>query len=691
MNINSTTAEKLEIHSQIFHNSSEGNIITDNKGIIIAVNPAFIETTGYSEEEVLGKKPNILSSGRHNIEFYINMWATVYEKGQWSGEVCNKRKNGEIYTEWLTITATTDEDGKITNYIGIFTDISVNKKNRIDIRLYERVFNNSSEGIMITNSKGIIVSVNSSFTRLTGYTQDEAIGERPSILHSGKQDVGFYINMWASIHEKGFWTGEIWNKRKGGEVFPEWLSISTIYDEKGETINYVGIFSDITDKKKSEEYLIYLAHFDTLTSLPNRVLFKERLELAIEYANRYDKKVAVLYLDLDKFKVINDTLGHDVGDYILKQVSERLTHCVRNSDTVARLGGDEFSIILPEIKQQEDAISVAKKIFKALTYPFFYQDQELFITTSIGITFYPNDALSTEKLLKNADSAMYRAKEQKSGYQLYSADIDDKPSRERIIEHGIHEALKRDELDIHYQPQIDLKSKKIIGVEALLRWNHPELGNISPAEFIPLAEQTDLIVPIGEWVMREACREQKEWSEKGYIPITVAVNLSESQFMDNNLVPTILKIIKDTQIEAKYLNLEITEIINVYNINKIIQILTELREIGVKVSIDDFGTGILPLSYLKNLPITHLKIDKSFIDDLILDKSNLIIIKAIIEMAHGLNLKVVAEGVESEEQLLYLGNLNFNTVQGYYFYRPMSSSAIEELLAEDAKVEKYIN
>lgn len=691
MNINSTTAEKLEIYSQIFHNSSEGNIITDNKGIIIAVNPAFIETTGYSEEEVLGKKPNILSSGRHNIEFYINMWATVYEKGQWSGEVCNKRKNGEIYTEWLTITATTDEDGKITNYIGIFTDISVNKKNRIDIRLYERVFNNSSEGIMITNSKGIIVSVNSSFTRLTGYTQDEAIGERPSILHSGKQDVGFYINMWASIHEKGFWTGEIWNKRKGGEVFPEWLSISTIYDEKGETINYVGIFSDITDKKKSEEYLIYLAHFDTLTSLPNRVLFKERLELAIEYANRYDKKVAVLYLDLDKFKVINDTLGHDVGDYILKQVSERLTHCVRNSDTVARLGGDEFSIILPEIKQQEDAISVAKKIFKALTYPFFYQDQELFITTSIGITFYPNDALSTEKLLKNADSAMYRAKEQKSGYQLYSADKDDKPSRERIIEHGIHEALKRDELDIHYQPQIDLKSKNIIGVEALLRWKHPELGNISPAEFIPLAEQTDLIVPIGEWVMREACREQKEWSEKGYIPITVAVNLSESQFMDNNLVPTILKIIKDTQIEAKYLNLEITEIINVYNINKIIQILTELREIGVKVSIDDFGTGILPLSYLKNLPITHLKIDKSFIDDLILDKSNLIIIKAIIEMAHGLNLKVVAEGVESEEQLLYLGNLNCNTVQGYYFYRPMSSSAIEELLAEDAKVEKYIN
>lgn len=286
---------------------------------------------------------------------------------------------------------------------------------------------------------------------------------------------------------------------------------------------------------------------------------------------------------------------------------------------------------------------------------------------------------------------MYRAKEQKSGYQLYSADIDDKPSRERIIEHGIHEALKRDELDIHYQPQIDLKSKNIIGVEALLRWKHPELGNISPAEFIPLAEQTDLIVPIGEWVMREACREQKEWSEKGYIPITVAVNLSESQFMDNNLVPTILKIIKDTQIEAKYLNLEITEIINVYNINKIIQILTELREIGVKVSIDDFGTGILPLSYLKNLPITHLKIDKSFIDDLILDKSNLVIIKAIIEMAHGLNLKVVAEGVESEEQLLYLENLNCNTVQGYYFYRPMSSSAIEELLAENAKVEKYIN
>lgn len=674
--------EKIPIYQSIFDYSSEGIIETDNKGVIIAVNPSFIKTTGYSEEEVIGKRPNILSSGIHPLKFYIHMWAALYEKGQWSGEIWNKRKNGEIYPEWLTITAIKDENEKLINYTGIFTDISVYKKNESDLRLYERVFAASLEGIMITDKRGVIVSVNPSFTTLTGYTRVEVIGETPSILNSGRQNTDFYINMWSSIHEKGFWKGEIWNKKKSGEVYPEWLSISTIYDKNQETINYVGVFSDITERKESEEYLKYLANYDTLTDLPNRVLFKARLEVAIENAKRYDKKVAILFLDLDRFKGINDTLGHNVGDYVLKQVAERLSQNVRKSDTVARLGGDEFTIILPEIKKEDVAISVVNKIFKALTYPFFYKEQELFITTSIGITFYPDDAISIENLLKNADSAMYKAKEQGNRFALYTPDINDKLSRDRIIEQGLHKALDRAELTIYYQPQIDLKTKKIIGLEALLRWIHPELGYVSPAEFIPVAEQTGLIVPIGEWVIKEACRKNKDWQEKGYPSITLAVNLSARQFMDSNLVPTIIRILKETKLDPKYLDLEITESISIYNINKIIQILTELKAIGINVSIDDFGTGHSSLSYLKSFPITHLKIDKSFVDDIVSDKSNLVIIKAIIEMAHGLDLKVIAEGVESKEQLLYLEKLNCNAAQGYIFSRPLPTLEIEKLLAE---------
>lgn len=610
------------------------------------------------------------------------MQAALYEKGQWSGEIWNKRKNGEIYPEWLTITAIKDENEKLINYTGIFTDISVYQKNESDLRLYERVFAASLEGIMITDKRGVIVSVNPSFTTLTGYTRVEVIGETPSILNSGRQNTDFYINMWSSIHEKGFWKGEIWNKKKSGEVYPEWLSISTIYDKNQETINYVGVFSDITERKESEEYLKYLANYDTLTDLPNRVLFKARLEVAIENAKRYDKKVAILFLDLDRFKGINDTLGHNVGDYVLKQVAERLSQNVRKSDTVARLGGDEFTIILPEIKKEDVAISVVNKIFKALTYPFFYKEQELFITTSIGITFYPDDAISIENLLINADSAMYKAKEQGNRFALYTPEINDKLSRDRIIEQGLHKALDRAELTIYYQPQIDLKTKKIIGLEALLRWIHPESGYVFPAEFIPVAEQTGLIVPIGEWVIKEACRKNKDWQEKGYPSITLAVNLSARQFMDSNLVPTIIRILKETKLDPKYLDLEITESISIYNINKIIQILTELKAIGVNVSIDDFGTGHSSLSYLKSFPITHLKIDKSFVDDIVSDKSNLVIIKAIIEMAHGLDLKVIAEGVESKEQLLYLEKLNCNAAQGYIFSRPLPTLEIEKLLAE---------
>ncbi|MEW9672638.1 EAL domain-containing protein [Ammoniphilus sp. 3BR4] len=592
-------------------------------------------------------------------------------------------KNGEVYLEWLTIDAVRDETGIVTHYVAIFSDIMERKRTEEKLHLYSRVFENTSEGIIITDTKGKIQWVNPAFTRTTGYSPDEAMGKKPSMLSSNQHDAQFYIDMWTTIYEKGNWQGEIWNRRKNGEVYPEWLSINTVKDDNGNITNFMGVFSDITDRKKSEEHLKFLAHYDVLTELPNRFLFQDRLTQALLQAQRIGKKVAVMFLDLDRFKWINDTYGHDVGDQLLQSVAARLKKCVRKSDSVARRGGDEFTVLLSGIHQAKDAAKVAEKIGNALSQPFYIEDQEFFITTSIGISLYPSNGNDVETLIRNADSAMYCAKELRNTYQFFTPEMKEATTEKILLENSLHKALERNEFMVYYQPQVDIHTREIVSMEALIRWNHPEMGLVPPAEFIPLAEETGLIVTIGEWVLETVCRQNRSWQGAGLKPMKIAVNLSPRQLQDKHLLRTIARILRETGLDPSYLELEITEGISIHHIDSIIKIIEEIRQLGVTVSIDDFGTGYSSLSYLKKYRIDRLKIDRSFVKDIWTDPRNATIARAIIDMAHGLELNVVAEGVESEEELSFFKDNECDAVQGYLFYKPMPTQEIENLLANN--------
>ncbi|RXT08969.1 EAL domain-containing protein [Ammoniphilus sp. CFH 90114] len=671
---------RADLYAAVFQNVHEGIVITDKRGSILSVNRAFTLTTGYTEEEVIRKRPSILQSGKQSPSFYIEMWASIYEKGTWQGEIWNRRKNGEVYLEWLTIDAVKDEEGQITHFVGIFWDITERKRTEEKLHLYSRIFENTSEGIMITDTRGTILWVNPAFTATTGYIAEEAIGKKPSMLSSNQHDAQFYVDMWTTIYDKGSWQGEIWNRRKNGEIYPEWLSINTVKDESGFITNYVGMFSDITERKKSEEHLKFLAHYDVLTELPNRFLFQDRLTQALLQAQRLGRQVAVMFLDLDRFKWINDTYGHGIGDQLLQSVANRLKKCVRKSDTVARLGGDEFTVILSTIQQAKDAAKVAEKIAQALSQPFQLEENEFFITTSIGISVYPADGRNLETLIKNADAAMYCAKELGNNYQFFTTEMKETTTEKIMLENSLHKALDRHEFMVYYQPQVDIHTREIISMEALIRWNHPEMGVVSPAEFIPLAEETGLIVQIGEWVLETVCRQNKAWQDNGYKPMKIAVNLSPRQLQDKGLLKTISRILRETKLDPSYLELEITEGISIHHIDSIIKIIDGIRDLGVTVSIDDFGTGYSSLSYLKQYRIDRLKIDRSFVKDILTDPRNAAIAKAIIELAHGLELNVVAEGIESEEELHFFKDNRCDAVQGYLFYKPMPIQEVESML-----------
>lgn len=668
----------LTIYKKIYDLIDEGVIVTDKKGYIISVNRAFTDTTGYQFEEVADRNPNILNSGKHGPEFYIMMWSSIHETGEWEGEIWNKRKNGEVYPEWLKVTAVRNEKGEITNYLGVFSDISIRKNDEKNLRLFKRMFENTSEGIMITDTQGNILSVNPAFTETTGYSGQEVLGKNPNILNSGRQGKEFYINMWSSIHETGRWEGEIWNRRKNGEIYPEWLSINAVRDEYGNITNYVGIFTDITERKQVEDHFKYLAHYDTLTGLPNRFLFNKELDRAIDQTEP-GQILAVLFLDMDRFKLINDTLGHTAGDRVLKELAKRLKKVVREQDIIARLAGDEFTILLTDLEDYEEVVSVVKRIITAGSEPYILQGKEFFVSISIGISLYPEHGDNNEDLIKNADSAMYRAKKKGNGYQFYNFDMKKTDERIVLLKNGLYRVIEQEELSIYYQPQIDVENRKIIGLEALIRWNHPNLGIVSPDEFIPVAEETGLIVQIGEWMLKEVCLQYQRWKEKGCAPSKISVNLSVRQIQDKNLVDTIRRIVRETKIAPDCLELEITESMSMVNMESILNILESIKSLNVRLSIDDFGTGHSSLSYLARLPVDTLKIDKSFVQNLS-DSENVSIVRAIIDMAHALNLQVIAEGVETEEAFQFLQKHGCDMVQGFLFATPLRLEEVEKML-----------
>ncbi|MFN3397714.1 MAG: putative bifunctional diguanylate cyclase/phosphodiesterase, partial [Sulfurimicrobium sp.] len=552
------------------------------------------------------------------------------------------------------------------------------------LALAAKVFEQSGEGISITDADCNIVTVNQAFTAITGYSEAEVLGRNPRILASGRHDQDFYRVMWNAINSGGSWEGEIWNRRKDGSVYPEWLSISRVLDSDGRVTEYIGIFSDITEHKKAEEDILRLAHFDALTGLPNRVLLNDRVSHALSIAQRSEKPMAVLFLDLDHFKNINDTLGHHVGDELLVEIAKRLQSLVREEDTVSRLGGDEFVLLLPT-SDVAGAAHVAEKLLETVAQRYEHEQHELVITASIGIAMYPEDGEDFESLAKNADMAMYRAKQDgRNRYRFFTPEMQARSARNLQLENALRRALERGQLQLHYQPQVAMGDGRVIGVEALLRWTHPELGSVSPAEFIPIAEDSGQIAAIGEWVLRTAVRQMRAWMDSGIAPMIVAVNLSAVQFRQPSLPELVTRIVDEANLPPQYLELELTEGVAMDDPLAAIAVMNDLHRRGIRMSIDDFGTGYSSLSYLKRFKIYKLKIDQSFVRNLSENPEDKAIINAVISLAKSLGLQTIAEGVETEAQLAFLREQGCHEIQGYYYSKPLPAEQLETFVIERA-------
>jgi diguanylate cyclase (GGDEF)-like protein/PAS domain S-box-containing protein len=670
---------------------SEQKIILENAdmGIALAgkhkflrVNRQFEALFGYARGELHNQATDLIHPSREAFAEFRREARAVMGRGiPYRTERLMKRKDGSAI--WCRIVGKAIDPTDLPNgTLWMVEDITQRMEAEENQRLAAKVFDSSVEGILITDASSRIVTVNQAFTAITGYGIEEAVGKTPALLRSGKHTEDFYQQMWASLKEAGQWHGEIWNRRKGGETFLEWLTISAVKNDKGETTNFVAVFSDITTRKLAEERLNYLANHDALTGLPNRILFMERLALALAHAHRNRKMAAVMFFDLDRFKIVNDTLGHAAGDELLQEVARRVSCCLREDDTVARQGGDEFTVILEGLGNERDVAPVAQKIIDALAKPIDLGGQEVFVTASIGISVYPNDGPDAQTLVKNADAAMYRAKDLgKNNYQFFKADMNTRAFERLTLENNLRRALERNEFELHYQPQVDLATGQVVGAEALIRWRHPELGLVSPDRFIPIAEETGMILPIGEWVLRTACVQNKAWQDAGLPHLHVAVNLSGRQFKQKNLIAMIELILAETGLDAEHLELEITESVIMDQAAETIAAIGDMRMLGLRLSIDDFGTGYSSLSYLKRFPIDNLKIDRSFVRDITTDQDDAAIVKAVIALAHSLKLMVIAEGVETAAQFDFLREQGCDEIQGYYFSRPLEAADFTSRLA----------
>lgn len=565
------------------------------------------------------------------------------------------------------------------------TDITERKHAEDQLRLAARVFDRAGEGIVVTDPAERILTVNDAFTKVTGYSAEEVIGQVPAILASGRHNKEFYEEMWSRLKSQGWWQGEVWNRRKSGEIYPEWLTVNTVHDSDGKITNYVGIFSDITVVKESQRRVEFLATHDELTALPNRSLFIDRVNQAVAHSGRRDSMFAVFFVDLDNFKVVNDSLGHAAGDELLRKTADLLRECVRAADTVARFGGDEFALLIEETNIG-DADITARRIAEALGHSLSIADHPVYASASIGIALYPNDGEDAETLLKNADSAMYKAKEGgKRNHQFFTFDLKEAADERLTFGNGLRRAVDEDELFLVYQPQMDLHSGELIGIEALVRWQHPEKGLVLPGKFIPLAEKSGLIHHVGEWVNEAACRQLASWGAQGYKVPRLSINVSAEQFRRSHLSASIQRLIAHYHLDATQLTIEMTETALMQEPDNCQRLLRDLKALGVKVSIDDFGTGYSSLSSLRRYPIDELKIDRSFVDEVGSNPDDRALTQTILAMAEALGLSVIAEGVETQEQLDVLRNLGCRAGQGYFLGMPLT---VEEISAQLSKGER---
>ncbi|HMK37347.1 MAG TPA: EAL domain-containing protein [Desulfomonilaceae bacterium] len=564
-------------------------------------------------------------------------------------------------------------------------EISERKKVQSRLELSGKIIESCNEAIICMDLQGNITRVNQSFCRITGLSINEVIGQNMRIFQWGRPYGEYYHKIWQSLIGSGAWRGEVWDRRKDGSLYPVLLSISMVRDSRNIVTHYVAIFSDITRIKQAQKNLQRLAHYDHLTRLPNRLLFHDRLQQAMILAQRQSKTVAIMLLDLDRFKNINDTLGHRFGDKVLIAVAERLKKCIRMSDTAARLGGDEFLLLLPA-SEANGALKVAANIMSEIAKPLIMEGREIFLSTSIGITMFPDDGDSVDRLLRNADTALHHAKEQgKNRFHFFSKDMNNHAKKRQKMEHLLRVALSSDQFLLHYQPMLDVRSGNIIGIEALLRWSHPVRGPVSAAQLIPLAEETGLIVPIGEWVLRTACEQNRQWQRMGLPQVRIAVNLSGRQLRQRNIAQHILDIVNNSGLDPTFLEIELTESVMMDDTDETVKFLAKLKEKGINISIDDFGTGYSSLSYLRKFPVDRLKIDQSFVKNVTLNPYDQALVKAIVAVAHSRKLKVLAEGVETAEQLRFLQSSHCDEVQGYFVGRPISPDRIVPALQENSE------
>nr|CRH05009.1 Putative diguanylate cyclase/phosphodiesterase (GGDEF & EAL domains) with PAS/PAC sensor(S) and Response Regulator Receiver modulation [Candidatus Magnetococcus massalia] len=554
------------------------------------------------------------------------------------------------------------------------------------LNLTAKVFESTTEGIVVTDDKACVLNVNPAFEQITGYSWQEVVGKSINLLKSGRHDKRFYHRMWQALKQKGLWQGELWNRRKSGEIYPQWLNISAIRAPDETVESYVGVFSDLTRIKESEQNLLYLSGHDSVTDLPNRLLFNDRLNQTLVEAKDEKGNLAILILDLDRFKAINDSMGHDVGDALLRSIAERLRQAIPVTATLARMGGDEFAIILPNLEQSQDAAQQAGEILENISHPIMMESVELSIGASIGITIYPLDGTDTAQLMRNAETAMYHAKKSgRNNFQFYRSELNTASLARILLESNLRNAVEREEFLLFYQPQLNVQTGEFSGMEALIRWLHPDQGMVSPGEFIPLSEETGLIVPMGKWALYEACRQTRLWHEKTGKDLRVSVNLSGIQFRLPDFTDMVIQAIEETGIPPHFLELELTESIAMGDVEETLEKLTILSDYGVLLAIDDFGTGFSSLSYLKKFPINTLKVDQSFVRNCTKDPEDAAIIRGFINLAHSLNLGVIAEGVETEEQQTFLQEASCDEIQGYLYGKPLGVEEFTRFIMADSE------
>ena len=646
---------------------------------IVSANRRGEALFGYDEGEMIGKSTEILFPGPAEFE---RLWLEKYPRiahGPDTGEELQfRRRDGSIF--WLLVSGCALDPAKPNEgSIWVFADITERKQAEEKLRLAATVLEHIADGVMVLDAYGRIIATNPAFTQITGYTEYEALGQHSSLTRAsgGKQhDDGFYQQLWTDLADTGFWRGEIWDTRKNGEVYLEWLTVSAVRDHEDQVTHYVCVFSDITKVKESQDKLDHLAHHDPLTALPNRLLFHDRLQHAMVRAAREHEQLAVLFIDLDRFKNVNDTLGHHVGDELLKQVAGALSGCLREGDTLARLGGDEFIVLLEDVDGAFGAGHVAGKLVNLFEQPFTVSGHELFVTASVGISLFPQDAEDVHMVVRNADVAMYQAKARgRNGYQFYSPSMSGEGLERLRLEALLRRAIDKQEIFLHYQPQVEIDTGRLVGVEALVRWQNPELGLVAPSRFIPVAEDMGFIKPLGQWVLAEACRQMVSWDKAGLAVPKIAVNLSVRQFERGSIAEHVSSVLREAGLGPGRLQLEVTESV-IMHAGDALQLVSDLDAIGVGLAIDDFGTGYSSLAYLKQLPVQTLKIDRSFIKDISTDANDEAIAVAIIQLGKSLNLSVIAEGVENEEQAAFLLRHGCRHAQGYLYSRPVGPADI---------------